>query len=143
MISDEIKREILERVDVVALIGRHTDLRKAGTLFKGCCPFHEEKTPSFVVYPTDGHYHCFGCQAHGDAVDFIMETEALTFPEALRRLAAEVGVEVPEDRRESPQQRQARQRQRTLEERLLRLQDQLCAYYTEALFGDRGGPARR
>ena len=62
--------------------------------WKGCCPFHGEKTPSFYVYD-DGHYHCFGCGAHGDAIGFVMQSEGAGFMEAVERLAAEAGLEVP------------------------------------------------
>ena len=142
MIPDEIKQEVLERVDIVQLIGRHVDLRKAGTLFKGCCPFHDEKTASFTVSPVRRTYHCFGCQVHGDALRFVMEHDKLSFPEALRQLAGEVGVEVPERRRESPQQKEERTRKKTLQERLYALQDQLTAFYADALFGSSGGVAQ-
>lgn len=142
MIPDATIAEVRARADVVRVVGRAVDLKKAGTLFKGLCPFHDERTPSFTVSPTRNTYHCFGCGAHGDALRFLTEHEALSFPEAVRALAAEVGVEVPESRAESPEERQAREAKRSLAARLLAAQDKITAYFTEALHGPRGGAAR-
>ncbi|MBR0680080.1 DNA primase [Roseomonas eburnea] len=85
--------ELRARTPLPGLIGRKTRLLKSGRNWKGCCPFHGEKTPSFYVY--DDHFHCFGCGAHGDAVTFVMRSEGASFPEAVERLAAEAGMEVP------------------------------------------------
>lgn len=74
-------------VDLVALIGRYTKLQKRGSVYVGLCPFHTEKTPSFYVYP-DRRYHCFGCGAHGDCVDFVKATDGGDFKEAVARLGA-------------------------------------------------------
>ena len=112
MIPDEIIAEVLERVNVVEFVGRHVNLKKAGTLYKGLCPFHDEKTPSFTVSPTRNTYHCFGCGAHGHAIKFLMEVGARNFPEAVRELAAEVGVEVPESRPQSAEEKRAGSKRR-------------------------------
>jgi DNA primase len=85
--------ELRARTPLHGLIGRKTRLARNGRQWKGCCPFHNEKTPSFYVY--DDHFHCFGCGAHGDAITFVMRTEGAGFPEAVERLAAEAGLEVP------------------------------------------------
>jgi DNA primase len=90
--------EIRSRVDIVDFVGHYVQLKKAGRNHKGLCPFHDEKTPSFNVNPDRQIYHCFGCQAGGDVVGFLMQHENLTFPEAVRTLAHECGVEVPEER---------------------------------------------
>jgi DNA primase len=95
-IPDETIREIRDRVDIVELIGRYVELKKAGRDYKACCVFHNEKTPSFHVSPSRQMFHCFGCQAGGDAVAFLMQHENLTFPEAVRTLARECGVEIAE-----------------------------------------------
>ncbi|TVR82729.1 MAG: DNA primase [Rhodospirillales bacterium] len=97
------------RVDLAALIGKRVRLIRRGRDRVGLCPFHNEKTPSFTVF--DDHYHCFGCGAHGSAFDFLMKTEGLSFPEAVERLAAELGMEVPQ---ESPEARQSAERRRGL-----------------------------
>ena len=86
--------ELRARTPLPGLIGRKTRLLKSGRNWKGCCPFHGEKTPSFYVY--DDHFHCFGCGAHGDAISFVMRAEGAAFPEAVERLAAEAGLDVPE-----------------------------------------------
>lgn len=86
--------ELRARIPLPALIGRHVRLSRSGRNWKGCCPFHDEKTPSFYVF--SDHYHCFGCGAHGDALSFVMQREGLDFMEAVRRLAAEAGLRLPE-----------------------------------------------
>jgi DNA primase len=94
--ADPVIDEIKQRVDLVDLIAQRVELKKAGRYFKGLCPFHREKTPSFVVYPDQGTYHCFGCGAAGDVFTWLRETEQLDFGEALRALAARTGVRLPE-----------------------------------------------
>ncbi len=93
------------------LIGRRVKLVKRGREHTGLCPFHNEKTPSFTVNEDKGFYHCFGCSAHGGAIDFVMNTEGLSFPEAVERLAAEAGMEVP---RSQPRDQAAEERRRNL-----------------------------
>ncbi len=85
--------ELRARTPLSALIGRRVKLSKSGRNWKGCCPFHGEKSPSFHVY--DDHFHCFGCGVHGDAISFVMQSEGASFPEAVERLAGEAGLEVP------------------------------------------------
>ena len=85
--------ELKARTPLAPLIGRRVPLLRAGRQWKGCCPFHGEKTPSFHVY--DDHYHCFGCGAHGDAVSFVMQAQGVAFMEAVEQLAAEAGLDVP------------------------------------------------
>lgn len=88
--------ELKARVPLADIVGRRVRLLRSARDLKGCCPFHNEKTPSFHVYPD--HYHCFGCGAHGDAIRFLMETEGHDFMAAVRALAAEAGMDVPESR---------------------------------------------
>jgi DNA primase len=90
-------QDLLSRTDVVAVVGRHVELKKAGINYKGLCPFHGEKTPSFIVSPTRQTYHCFGCGAHGDAIRFLTEHHGLSFVEAVKDLAQEAGLSVPEE----------------------------------------------
>lgn len=96
---------LLERTDLVALIGERTTLKKAGGTFTGCCPFHDEKTPSFHIYneATPPHFHCYGCGMHGDAISFIREMDHLGFMEALEKLARRAGMEVPRTPQQSEQ----------------------------------------
>ena len=95
MIPQSFIQGLLNRVDIVDVIERHVPLRKAGTNYIACCPFHNEKTPSFTVSPTKQFYHCFGCGAHGSAVGFMMEYVGMNFVEAVNDLASRVGVQVP------------------------------------------------
>jgi DNA primase len=87
---------VRDRVDIVDLIGRHVGLKKAGRTWKGLCPFHSEKTPSFIVSPDRGTYHCFGCGEGGNVFGFLMKHDGMSFPEAVRSLAADAGIEIPE-----------------------------------------------
>lgn len=96
--SDEIVTKIKEAVDIVELIGDSVRLEKKGRNYSGLCPFHDEKTPSFMVSPERGTWHCFGCGKGGDVFSFVMEKEGLTFPEALEYLARRAGIELPRRR---------------------------------------------
>jgi len=96
-IPEKFIDELLVRVDIVDVIDKRVPLRKAGKEYKACCPFHEEKTPSFTVSQSKQFYHCFGCGAHGTAIGFLMEYERMSFPEAVKDLAAQVGMPVPEE----------------------------------------------
>ena len=89
--------DLLNRVDIVEVIDARVSLKKAGREYQACCPFHNEKTPSFTVSPGKQFYHCFGCGAHGSAVGFLMDYEHLEFPDAIEELARSVGMEVPHE----------------------------------------------
>ncbi len=93
MANDSVE-QIRERLDIVDLIGQHVNLRKTGRNFKGLCPFHQEKTPSFIVFPDNQTFHCFGCGAGGDAFNFVMQLEHVDFRQALEQLAARTGVDL-------------------------------------------------
>ena len=95
-IPDEIIQQIRDRVDIVDLVGRFVSLKPAGRNHKGLCPFHNEKTPSFVVTPDRQSFKCFGCGEGGNVFGFLMRMENLSFPEAVRTLAAQHGIEVPD-----------------------------------------------
>lgn len=97
MLPQGFIQDLLTRVDIVEVVGRHVELKKAGINHKGLCPFHGEKTPSFIVSPSRQTYHCFGCGAHGDAIRFLTEQGGLGFMDAVRELAQQVGLQVPED----------------------------------------------
>ena len=91
--------ELVARSDIVELIGSRVPLKKAGREFKACCPFHDEKNPSFWVSPDKQFYHCFGCGAHGTSLGFLMNYDRLSFPEAVEELATRAGLEVPKEAR--------------------------------------------
>jgi DNA primase len=89
--------DLLARLDIVEVVGRHVQLKKAGANYQGLCPFHGEKTPSFSVSPAKQFYHCFGCQAHGTAIGFLMEHQSLSYVDAIKDLARQQGLVVPEE----------------------------------------------
>ena len=89
--------ELVARADIIEVIGSRVPLKKGGKEYKACCPFHDEKSPSFTVVPDKQFYHCFGCGAHGTALGFLMEYDHLGFVEAVEELAARVGLEVPRE----------------------------------------------
>lgn len=123
MIPAGFIQELLARADIVEVVGRHVTLKKAGINHKGLCPFHGEKSPSFIVSPSRQTYHCFGCGVHGDAVRFLMEHTGASFVDAVHDLAQQVGMTVPEDDR-SPEERErakaAKEKQATLGDVLAR-----------------------
>jgi DNA primase len=95
MIPNDFIQTLLSRVDIVEVIDPHLPLKKAGANYVACCPFHNEKSPSFTVSPSKQFYHCFGCGAHGTAIGFLIEYSGMSFPEAVADLARGVGLEVP------------------------------------------------
>jgi DNA primase len=138
MIPDEVITQIRDAADIVAVIGQHVQLRKAGRNWKGLCPFHGEKTPSFNVSPDKGFFHCFGCQKHGDVFTFVMELEGKSFVEAAEQLAGRFGIVVPRIE-ESPELRRARGERVAM----LDLNKLAAAFYREVLADPkRGEPGR-
>lgn len=109
--SPEFLDELRARAGLASVIGRRVRLTRKGREHLGLCPFHNEKTPSFTVNEEKGFYHCFGCGEHGSVIDFVMKADGLPFPEAVERLAADAGMEVPAD---SPEDRERRARNKSL-----------------------------
>src|SRR5215204_5363318 len=124
-----VAAEVKNKLSVVDVVGESVSLKKAGTTYKGLCPFHGEKTPSFVVTPARESWHCFGCGLGGDIFSFVMQRDGLTFPEALRQLAAKAGVEIDE-RTKREDARRARLRQ---------VLDTTIAFYHAVLTGTKTG----
>lgn len=89
--------QILDRTDIVDLIGQRVKLKKTGRTYSGCCPFHQEKTPSFHVYRDKQYYHCFGCQANGNAIRFLMDIDSRNFIDVMKDLSNQTGIELPKD----------------------------------------------
>ncbi|VVE38609.1 DNA primase [Pandoraea terrae] len=114
MIPQAFLQELLNRVDIVEVVGRYVQLKKGGANFMGLCPFHNEKSPSFTVSPTKQFYHCFGCGAHGTAIGFLMEHAGLGFVEAVEDLARSAGLSVPRETPVGGAPAAAQQRQQTL-----------------------------
>ncbi|HEY8118291.1 MAG TPA: DNA primase [Methylophilaceae bacterium] len=100
MIPEAFIQELINRVDIIDVVDRNVPLKKAGANYSACCPFHNEKSPSFTVSPTKQFYHCFGCGAHGTAISFLMEYQGLSFVEAVHELAKMVGMIVPQETRD-------------------------------------------
>ncbi|MBU6459906.1 MAG: DNA primase [Proteobacteria bacterium] len=115
MIPQSFIDDLLNRLDVVDVVGRAVTLKKAGANYQACCPFHQEKTPSFTVSPVKQFYHCFGCGAHGNGIDFVMAWRGLSFVQAINELAHMAGMVVPKDESQ-PVQRQPDQLTPVLEE---------------------------
>ncbi|MEE8394187.1 MAG: DNA primase, partial [Rhodospirillales bacterium] len=128
--------ELRARVGLADVISRRVKLTRKGREHLGLCPFHKEKTPSFTVNEEKGFYHCFGCQAHGSAIDFVMNTEGLAFPEAVKRLAEEAGLEVPAD---TPEERRRDRQRQTLYE----VMEKAVAFFENKLKSPEGAPARQ
>ena len=110
--ADRVKQQ----ADIVRVVGEYVQLKKAGQNFRGLCPFHSEKTPSFNVHPTRQIYHCFGCNKGGDVFSFVMEMEKCEFPEAIRLVAEKCGIAVPQARERSPEERKENQQRAALVE---------------------------
>ena len=126
MIAPGFVAELLSRVDIADVIGRHVQLKKGGANLMGLCPFHGEKSPSFSVSPSKQFYYCFGCGASGDAIRFLTEHTGASFREAVADLAQQVGLTVPDDTRSDDERHQAAQakaRQATLADVLARAAD--------------------
>ena len=127
--------EILRRTDLVQMVGRRVKLVRKGRVMWGCCPFHQEKSPSFKVENERRTYKCFGCGAGGDAFKWLMETEGLSFPEAVERLAGEAGVELP---KWSPEDEAREQKKKSLYD----VVEAACAFFEAQLRGPVGREAR-
>jgi len=114
VIPDSFKQDLLNRIDVVDVVARYVQLKRAGANHLGLCPFHNEKTPSFTVSAAKQFYHCFGCGAHGNAIGFLMSYAGLGYVEAIRELAASVGMQVPDWQPRTPEEASRKEREADL-----------------------------
>ncbi|OYY94259.1 MAG: DNA primase [Hydrogenophilales bacterium 28-61-23] len=127
MIPQDFIQQVLDRTDIVALVERYVPLKKAGANYQARCPFHNEKSPSFSVSPTKQFYHCFGCGAHGTAITFLMEHAGYSFIDAIKELASQVGMQVPDDgKRVAPEEESRR-------DKLYACMDVAARHYRQAL----------
>src|SRR5437764_4514960 len=127
--------ELRARTILSAVISPSVKLLRAGREFKACCPFHNEKTPSFTVNDEKGFYHCFGCGAHGDAIRFLTDARGLAFMDAVKELAEQAGMEVP-----APDPRSLAKAERAVG--LYEVMEAAAAWFVEQLEGVEGGAAR-
>ncbi len=123
----------------MAVIGRHVELKRSGRTWKGNCPFHGERTPSFHVYPEDKHLKCYGCGAYGDVFAFLQKLEGKEFPEVVRAVAQEVGIEIPESSEEDSAEARARRKERN---EIVAACDAAARYWTARLGSRFGAEAR-
>ena len=91
------KEELIRRNDIIDVVRNYVQLKRRGRLYTGLCPFHNEKTPSFFVYPENQSFYCFGCGTGGSVINFVMKIESLSYPEAVKMLAARAGMPEPEE----------------------------------------------
>ena len=132
MISPAFIQDLLARTDVVEIVGRYVPLKKAGATHKGLCPFHGEKTPSFTVSASRQTYHCFGCGVHGNAIGFLMEHSGLSFIDAVKDLAQQVGMQMPADDA-TPQERERAARMKEKQATLSSVLAKACEHYRSQL----------
>ncbi len=132
MIPESFIQDLLNRVDIVDVVDKSVPLKKAGANYQACCPFHNEKSPSFTVSPTKQFYHCFGCGAHGTAIGFLMEHNGMSFVESIHELAKSVGMIVPQEER-SPAERDAQRAQQKIALSLQEVLQQAANYYKAEL----------
>jgi DNA primase len=135
-ISDEKLQEVRDRVDVAQVVGRRVQLKKSGHDYKGLCPFHGEKTPSFFVVPDKKMFHCFGCGATGDAIKFVMQSEGKPFREAVEQLAQEAGIKLESD---DPEEQRRAARRAALAE----VNEKACRFYERVLWEHPKGEVAR
>ncbi|WP_340151748.1 DNA primase [uncultured Sneathiella sp.] len=132
----QFMEELKNRVGLAELVGRRTKLTKKGREYSGLCPFHNEKTPSFTVNEEKGFYHCFGCGANGDLIEFVKQTEGVSFPEAVERLAALAGLPMPVER---PEEKARQQHAATLHDAM----ELAAKWFTAQLASQAGNGARQ
>lgn len=137
--SDEILARIRDSVDIVELISQSVSLKKAGANYKGLCPFHEEKTPSFNVHPGKRIFHCFGCSRGGDIFKFLMLHQNLTFPETVKILAGKAGISLPAARRETTEDRAEERKNKEIR----KVNAWAAEFYQDALRSKTGAGARK
>src|SRR5262252_573705 len=137
--AGSLAEKFKQQADIVRVIGDYVQLKKAGQNFRGLCPFHSEKTPSFNVHPTKQIYHCFGCGQGGDVFKFVMEMEKCPFPEAMRMVAEKCGIALPRARERSPEERRENQQRGVL----LEIHREAQSYFVKQLESSLEGKAAR
>lgn len=137
MIDPKYIEQLLDRADIVDVIGKYVELRKKGINYEACCPIHKEKTPSFKVNPVRGTWHCFGCGRGGNVISFLMEYEALTFPEAVKTLAKKYGIEIEEKQLTAEQEQKQMKR-----EAMFIINEKVSNFFISCFKSEEGNKAR-
>jgi DNA primase len=137
--AGSVAEKVKQQADIVRVVGEYVQLKKAGQNFRGLCPFHAEKTPSFNVHPSKQIYHCFGCGQGGDVFKFVMEMEKCAFPEAIRIVAEKCGIAIPRAREHDPEERRENQQRAVLVE----LHREAQLWFVKQLEGSLEGKAAR
>jgi DNA primase len=138
-IPEQTIEEVLARTDILQVVQQYIALKRSGVNWKGLCPFHGEKTPSFYVHPGKGIYKCFGCGVGGDVISFVMQLEGWSFSEALRQLAARAGVQIEEEDEEEAEEARKRRQARELYQKIMKLAQ---GYFAQQLMEPAGEEAR-
>ncbi len=136
--SSSFLDQIRRRISLADVIGRYTTVQKRGSNLMACCPFHKEKTPSFYIYEEDGHYHCYGCKAHGDIFSFLMEKRGYTFPEVVEDLAGQAGLQIPRDDFRDEKDRLGRDQRELFHE----IMEKAAQFYEKQLLSNGGAQAK-
>src|SRR3989339_714504 len=136
LFPDQVLEEIKGRIDLADFISRYVELRHAGANYKGLCPFHQEKTPSFMVSPAKAIFKCFGCGAGGNLFTFVRDIEGVSFSEAVRMLAREAGVSLPETHSRDYE------KDKSGNEALYKINDEARAYFMARLSDADAAPAQ-
>lgn len=139
MIDEKYIEQVIDRADIVDVIGGYVELKKRGFSYEACCPLHKEKTPSFKVNPAKGTWHCYGCHKGGNVVSFIMEHEAMTFPEAVKFLSKKYGIEIEEEQQATPEQQQIRMKR----ESMFVINEKSAEYFASNLQSEAADSARK
>jgi DNA primase len=141
--ADDFAQLVKQQADIVRIVGEYLKLRKTGAQnYTGLCPFHKEKTGSFSVNATHGYYYCFGCHEKGDVFNFVMKMEGLSFPEAVRAVAAKAGVPLPKREFSSPEEARQYGEQAGLRRQLIDLHEAATEYFEAQLKAPEAARAR-
>jgi DNA primase len=137
-VADNFSQTVKQQADIVRIVGEYVKLRKSGANWSALCPFHQEKSGSFYLYPGTASYYCFGCHAHGDVFAFVMKMETLTFPEAVRAVAGKMGIALPERQFNSPEEA----RSAGLRKQLMDAHEAATQYFEQSLHSPEAARAR-
>lgn len=135
-VPKEFLQQLLSRIDLVQLIGMYCDLKPAGDKYSCCCPFHQEKTPSFYVLADHKHFKCFGCNAYGDAIDFLVKYKNLSFLEAVKELASYAGMQLPQEFTEGTEEQKQRAQMVAAPQDYYAFIERVCSFFSAQLMSN-------